>query len=228
VVHDIVARYDPDRKAHTQQEENSVSDRRGERHVNRPCPVADEDRRHPAFYRIKVWLDRKETSRSKEKCPNPHRYVEGETLLYLGREIPLRLVPDQQPALILDGSFQLAKSARPQAVSVFEAWYKKHARTYLAERLEFFSRNYGFEMKRVRISSAHKRWGSCSAQGTLSFTWRLVKAPPEVIDYVVVHELCHLRELNHSRKFWALVESILPEYKISRMWLKQYGEKLSL
>lgn len=173
------------------------------------------------------WIERKQAE-ARKNALIPHRYVEGETLLYLGREIPLRLVPDQQPALILDGSFKLAKSARPQAVSVFEAWYKKHARTYLAERLEFFSRNYGFEMKRVRISSAHKRWGSCSAQGTLSFTWRLVKAPPEVIDYVVVHELCHLRELNHSRKFWALVESILPEYKISRMWLKQYGEKLSL
>ena len=98
----------------------------------------------------------------------------------------------------------------------------------LTERVEFFAHAQGFKVKKIRISSARTRWGSCSAKGTLSFTWRLVMAPPDVIDYVVVHELCHLKELNHSKAFWAQVEAILPDYKTRRKWLKDNGAKLHL
>jgi predicted metal-dependent hydrolase len=91
-----------------------------------------------------------------------------------------------------------------------------------------FAGLHGFEPGKLRISSARTRWGSCSRQGTLSFTWRLVMAPEEVIDYVVVHELCHLRHLNHSKAFWGLVEGILPDYKVRRAWLKRHGERLQL
>ena len=146
-----------------------------------------------------------------------------------GQEIPLRIVsPNKKPALVMDRFFKLAESARSQAQSVFEAWYKKQARALLTERVEFFAHAQGFKVKKIRISSARTRWGSCSAKGTLSFTWRLVMAPPDVIDYVVVHELCHLKELNHSKAFWAQVEAILPDYKTRRKWLKDNGAKLHL
>jgi predicted metal-dependent hydrolase len=173
------------------------------------------------------WIKRKQASVRKDALV-PRQYLDGETFLYLGKEVPLRLVPGGKPALVMDRVFKLTKPARPRAESVFEAWYKKQARAVLTGRVEFFARKYGFEVEKIRISSARTRWGSCSAKKTLSFTWRLVMAPIEVIDYVVVHELCHLRELNHSPHFWAQVEAILPNYKYQRKWLKHNGVKLSL
>ncbi len=173
------------------------------------------------------WIKRKQT-KAREVAVASRRYADGETFLYLGREVPLRLVPERIPALVMDGEFKLTKSAHPRAESVFEAWYKKQARSVLTERVDFYSRKYGFDVEKARISSARTRWGSCSAKKTLSFTWRLVMAPPQVIDYVVVHELCHLRELNHSPSFWAQVEAILPDYKSHRKWLKHNGVKLQL
>ena len=155
--------------------------------------------------------------------------------LYLGKEISLRIVSaegprrgNKKPALVMDGFFKLTKSVQSRAASLFETWYKKQARTVLTERVEFFARECGFNVKKIRISSARTRWGSCSTKGTLSFTWRLVMAPLEVIDYVVVHELCHLKELNHSKVFWSQVGVILPDYKLRRKWLKDNGAVLRL
>jgi predicted metal-dependent hydrolase len=174
-----------------------------------------------------VWIERKQSLAGKAGLV-PRQYVDGERFLYLGKEIRLRLVPDGKPALVMDRVFKLARSAQPRAASVFEAWYKKQARAVLAERVKFFAHKHDFAVDKIRISSARTRWGSCSAKKTLSFTWRLVMAPLEVIDYVVVHELCHLRELNHSPSFWAQVEAILPDYRSRRKWLKQNSVKLRL
>jgi predicted metal-dependent hydrolase len=84
----------------------------------------------------------------------------------------------------------------------------------------------GVEYRRIRIGGQRTRWGSCSSRGTLSFNWRLVLAPPAVLDYVVVHELCHLRVPNHSRRFWALVELHRPHWRQQRQWLRDYGPEL--
>jgi hypothetical protein len=173
------------------------------------------------------WIKGKQ-ARLRKDAPAPRQYVDGERFLYLGKEVPLRLVPDQRPVLVLDRSFKLTKSVQPQAESVFEAWYKQQARAIVTERVKFFAREYGFKIGKVRVSSARTRWGSCSQKGTLSFTWRLVMAPLEVIDYVVVHELCHLKELNHSKAYWAQVETILPDYKVRRKWLRNNSVKLQL
>jgi predicted metal-dependent hydrolase len=84
----------------------------------------------------------------------------------------------------------------------------------------------GVEFDRIEIRDQRSRWGSCSTRGTLSFNWRLVLAPFEVLDYVVVHELCHLREPNHSRRFWKLVEARRPEWREQRDWLHEHGPEL--
>ena len=173
------------------------------------------------------WIKRKQ-AQIKKDAETPHQYADGEIFWYLGQEVPLRIVPDGKSALVMDRVFKLKKSARPQAQSHFEAWYKKQARRVLAERVDHFAREYGFKVEKMRISSARTRWGSCSQKGTLSFTWRLVMAPPEVIDYVVVHELCHLKVMNHSKAFWAQVGAILPDFKKRRSWLKKFGNFLKL
>jgi len=173
------------------------------------------------------WIKRKQTQVQEVALP-PHQYVDGEKFWYLGEEVPLRIIQNGRPALVLDTVFKLTKSTQPQAESIFTAWYKAQARTLLTARVSYFARKFGFEPAKIRISSARTRWGSCSTKGTLSFTWRLVMAPLDVIDYVVVHELCHLKELNHSRAFWLQVESILPDYKVKRAWLKKHGGRLVL
>ena len=175
----------------------------------------------------KGWIKQKQAKALKDAVA-PRQFVDGESFLYLGKEVTLRIVPNGNSALMMDGIFKLTKSAQPRAESVFEDWYKKQARKVLSERVNFFSHKYGFKVGKIRISSARTRWGSYSSKGTLSFTWRLVMAPLEIIDYVVVHELCHSKELNHSKAFWAQVEAILPDYKWRRKWLKSNGAKLRL
>lgn len=194
--------------------------------VRAPMRMRESDIRY--FIEAKQeWIKRQQAKVLKDAV-TPRQYVDGECFLYLGKEIALRIVPDGKSALVMDGVFKLTKPAWPQAQSVFETWYKKQARKVITERVQFYARKYGFKVEKIRISSARTRWGSYSSKGTLSFTWRLVMAPLEIIDYVVVHELCHSKELNHSRAFWAQVESILPDYKRRRKWLKENGAKLRL
>ncbi|HAH06730.1 MAG TPA: metal-dependent hydrolase [Elusimicrobia bacterium] len=100
------------------------------------------------------------------------------------------------------------------------------ARLVIAGRVEHYSRIIGVRCKRICIKDQRTLWGSCSGKGNLNFNWRLVLAPPGVIDYVVIHELCHLLEMNHGKKFWTLVNTHCPDHKRQRLWLKQNTEIL--
>ncbi len=102
---------------------------------------------------------------------------------------------------------------------------REQARSLLAAKSDFYARQLGVCYKRLRIGEQKTRWGSCSSKGTLSYNWKLVLMPEEIQDYVVVHELCHLKELNHSPRFWKLVEDVLPDYALRRAWLKQHGNE---
>lgn len=105
----------------------------------------------------------------------------------------------------------------------------EHMRTLLAERIRHYEPMLPgdhIEITKVRIAMQRTRWGSCSARGTLSFNVRLYLAPPEALDYVVVHELCHLVHMNHSAQFWALVGQLMPEYRTWRQWLHDHGMTL--
>lgn len=97
------------------------------------------------------------------------------------------------------------------------------AKAVLPERVAYFARLLGVDYGRITIRHQKTRWGSCSAKGNLNFNCLLMLAPREVQDYVVVHELCHRKEMNHSEEFWKEVENILPDYKIRRKWLKEKG-----
>ena len=120
----------------------------------------------------------------------------------------------QVPRLCLD----------PSAVSESEA--RTAARALVSTLAQEQGERIGVEYRRIRIGGQRTLWGSCSPRGTLSFNWRLVLAPLEVLDYVVVHELCHLRVPNHSRRFWALVERHRPHWRRQRDWLRDYGPEL--
>jgi predicted metal-dependent hydrolase len=120
----------------------------------------------------------------------------------------------QRPRLRLD----------PRRVSESDA--RTAVRELVAMLVEEEAPRIGVKPARIQIRDQRSRWGSCSTRGTLSFNWRLVLAPLDVLDYVVVHELCHLREPNHSRRFWRLVERHRPDWRQHRDWLHEYGPEL--
>jgi predicted metal-dependent hydrolase len=176
-----------------------------------------------------AWIKSKqEWAKSNYAPPVPRRFVAGEAFAFLGLSYPLEIVSAKHPALKLDGKFYLAEAALPHAQAVFERWYRGQAQTILTERAQYFAAQNGYHYSKVKISSARTRWGSCSARGDLSFTWRLVLAPLPVIDYVVVHELVHLKVRNHSRQFWDQVHQLMSDYKTRRSWLKEHGRSLNL
>lgn len=174
---------------------------------------------------------RQEAARQRAAAAPPKAFVEGEIFNYLGQPYRLVIANAARPALALDaqaGQFRLARAAQPGAAALFDAWYRRQARQVFTERVAFYARQIGLQPQKLRISSARTRWGSCSSRGTLSFTWRLVMAPLPVIDYVVVHELCHLQVRNHSKDFWNKVRAIMPDYKERARWLRVNGHLLRL
>lgn len=103
---------------------------------------------------------------------------------------------------------------------------KKRARRVFIARSTYFAPLVGVSFQRITVRCQKSKWGSCSGKGNLNFNCLLLLAPPEVLDYVVVHELCHRLEMNHSPRFWANVERVLPDYRVRRDWLKRHGAEL--
>jgi predicted metal-dependent hydrolase len=174
------------------------------------------------------WILRKQEATKAIGDAPKREYIDGESFLFLDSSFGLKLVGPQRPSLKFDNGFSLSNTARRRGELLFTRWYKQKAFEIISGRVAEFARRNGFEPKQIKITSARTRWGSCSPDGTLNFAWRLVMAPLVVVDYVVVHELAHLRVRNHSRRFWKVVESILPDYKLRRKWLRDHGWKLSL
>jgi predicted metal-dependent hydrolase len=175
------------------------------------------------------WIEKNQKRAQKYTLPAPKQYKDGETFLFMGQPYPLTIVPHQRAALTFNkATFRLAKSAIPKAEKAFVRWYKAQAMLQLFQRVMELSEKYDFTYKKIRISSARTRWGSCSSKGSLSFTWRLVMAPPEVLDYVIIHELVHTEIKNHSKAFWVRLGEFMPEYMTNVRWLKQHGKYLFL
>lgn len=154
--------------------------------------------------------------------------AEGACIWYLGSSHPLHVSERSTARVQFATGFCLPKSALPKAADLLTTWYKNQARRLLAERTEIYARQFGLKYRSIRITSARTRWGSCSRVNALSFTWRLVMAPLEIIDYIVIHELAHILQKNHGRAFWEQVERMLPDYRSRRAWLKANGRLLDL
>ena len=118
--------------------------------------------------------------------------------------------------------------AEIRRLETLEKRYRNAARQQFESRVAYFHRITGGNYTSVTVRDQNTRWGSCSSRGTLSFNYRLIFAPPAVLDYVVVHELCHLSHMDHSKNFWNMVASVMPEYGEYRKWLREHGQELTL
>lgn len=176
----------------------------------------------------KKWIEQKKIEIG-ERDPkfSPKEFVNGEGLLHLGRYYRLKIVGDQEVPLKFENEFYLSRNALPQAKEVFIEWYKKIAYDKISERVRRYAQKRGFKYNMVKITNAQKRWGS-SSNGNLNFPWRLIMAPLPVIDYVVIHELVHLEEKNHTKAFWDRVKMLMPNYEKYKGWLKKNSYLLRL
>ena len=157
---------------------------------------------------------------------------EGQVVVRCPNRLPVRAVEAflLEKAEWIRGHLE-AKQNAPKAEPFTDAQLRAFAvrtRQLLDERLPVLSRAAGVSYQKVTVRAQRTRWGSCSSKGNLNFNCLLALVPPEVFDYVVVHELCHCREMNHSSRFWAEVEALLPHYKASKKWLKEEGSALIL
>jgi hypothetical protein len=157
----------------------------------------------------------------------------GKNILYRGHEYQVEVQAKKTAACaveIEDGKMVvvLDEGSGKDSAVVLERWLKSMARLLINQRIRVVNNILNLHFNRVAIRGQKTRWGSCSRLGNLNFNWRLVMAPLSVMDYVVAHELLHLVEPNHSKKFWALVENVCPDYKDSRDWLKKNGHRLKI
>ncbi|WP_457623396.1 M48 family metallopeptidase [Persephonella sp.] len=168
------------------------------------------------------WIDKKIRS-AKERSDKfkKRNFTHGENFLFLGKWYPLIVTENSESLIFLNNSFYLSKDKLDNAKELFYKWYFERASEIIFERVDFYSNKTGLKPKRVKLSKAKKRWGSCSSKGNINLNWRLVMSPMNVIDYVVVHELVHLKIMNHSKDFWCKVEEILPNFKQSKRWLNE-------
>ena len=152
-------------------------------------------------------------------------YVSGEDFAYLGRNYRLLLVDEQDVPLKLEaGRFHLRRAEVPRARELFVSWYVAHATPWIAGRIGHLAARIGVQPSEVIVRDLGHRWGSCThASGRIRIHWAMILMPPSIIDYVLVHELVHLLEANHSRAFWRRVERTLPDYRRRKQWLAEHG-----
>jgi predicted metal-dependent hydrolase len=159
------------------------------------------------------------------------RWEDGSVVTYLGRDLTMRLDAGS-PTVSLEGD--VLRVALPPAAGeaqlrdAVQAWLQARAREVFAERLPVYIERLGRGPTRWRLSSARTRWGSCAPDGSIRLNWRLVHFPIEIIDYVIAHELAHLKEMNHGPRFWATVQTLLPGFESARSRLKDFPDDLTL
>jgi len=178
----------------------------------------------------RAWIQRKMTEMKNRPAPPERKFVSGEMVLYLGRNYPICIAdPDVvcTPGISKD-KFCVPCGNTADIALWLNQWYIAEAARIFTVRVAWFAMITGNEPVSIRISDARQRWGSCSSSGSVNFSWRLVMAPLEIVDYVVVHELVHLGQPDHSKAFWEKVRDIMPDYKRRRHWLQENGRLLTL
>jgi hypothetical protein len=179
----------------------------------------------------KLWIKQKIALHPQAKVIHEKQYVSGEAFSYLGRNYRLKVAEGElTPIKLVQGRLAISVpkgSSQSKLVKyALTSWLRTRAELKLREKLIRYSPIVGVETNGYKVKSFQSRWGSCTPRGRVDFNWKIIMAPNRVVDYVVVHELCHLKQHDHSPQFWKLVESIMPDYLESKEWLRVYGAGL--
>ena len=166
--------------------------------------------------------------------PLKKQFITGESFLHLGKNYKLQVLLTRdiirpKVELAKDNIFIFSPLKEPEILRVaLQKWYKKEAKKIILQKVEYFKKIIMAEPAEIKIKEQKRRWGSCSSRGNIYFNWRIIMAPDQVIDYIVVHEIAHLIHRNHSPIFYRLIESIMPDYKTRKKWLKDFGIRLDI
>ena len=153
-------------------------------------------------------------------------FVTGEGFHYLGKTYRLLLVDEQEVPLKLEvGRFKFLRTEVERGRNHFIRWYTDHAQTWIQQRVKRFAPRVGAKPTGIEVRELGFRWGSCGKAGGLNFNWATILLPPSVVEYVIVHELVHLLEPNHTPEFWTRVERVLPDYEKRKVWLAEHGAR---
>jgi hypothetical protein len=149
------------------------------------------------------------------------------TLPFLGEEYKIKFT-DQEKDLFLENYFYFNKNNSQNALTIFSNWYKQEAKLLFSEQVNIYSYLMNVNYNKLRLSQANSYWGSCNNKQYLNINWRLIMAPIDIINYIIIHELAHLKYLNHSKDFWKFVAKFQPNYKQHDRWLKVNGKYLQI
>ena len=201
-----------------------IVDRGGELIIAAP-PETGRDLLEDFVRDKRFWLYTKMAEKASRLQPLAAKeFVSGEGFPYLGRSYRLLLVDDQDVPLKLEaGHFKLQRSLAGNGREQFIRWYTEHARTWLRRRVKDWAARMAVEPAGVEVRDLGFRWGSCGKAGNVNFHWATILLPASLVDYVIVHELAHLIEPNHTPEFWLRVSRALPEYEQRKAWLAQHG-----
>ncbi|MCT4607235.1 MAG: M48 family metallopeptidase [Marinisporobacter sp.] len=161
-------------------------------------------------------------------------YVNGETFFYLGKAYPLKIIRGvaMRDALVKfeKEMFYITTHTDDENIlkRAMKEWYRKKTSEEVIKRIAYFQKHFLVKPNTIKIKDQKKRWGSCSSKMNLNFNLRCAMMPELIIDYLVVHEMCHMVHMNHSKAFWQLVRAILPDYKERRIWLKENGMRMNI
>ncbi len=176
------------------------------------------------IYEKEKWINKKKKlieDQMKDTSLNQNK------LLYLGFLFPITLNQTSSKKLIFSGEEFISNSNNPEILSLsIKKWYKNKFKEIAIPRLNYFADKYNLSVNQIRIKEQKTMWGSCSSKNNINLNYLLIMAPMDVIDYVIIHELVHTIHRNHSVNFWKSVESIMPNFKEAKRWLKENGYKL--
>lgn len=192
---------------------------------------ASEDFIRKLIVRKEAWINsKKEHFKQRLHEFKAKKFIPYEKFLYLGKTYPLTVINGLSKDVVLEDNSLLISQAviiKGSARKCLESWYKTKALEYISQKTAYFAQIEGFHYRSIKLSNAAARWGSCGPKDTLNFSWRLIMAPVNVVDYVIVHELVHLKKKGHARHFWQEVARIMPNYKQEERWLKKNGHLLN-
>lgn len=163
--------------------------------------------------------------------PAERELKDNDTIPYLGRDLEIKISPQNRNInnMEIEGNRLIINlpGQNHQLGLMIVQWYKRQAAEIIGEKVEKLSAKFGLAYNRLSIRSQRTRWGSCSYDGNLNFNWKLIMAPEPVVDYVVIHELMHLEEMNHTSKFWKLVAELCPRWREHKKWLREHEVELA-